>query len=243
MRLKCLACESLARPVYACAAASSHLVDVELVERRLHQPVEIRTRLQGMVDAAEGRGYDAVLLAYGLCGQTTAGLAARSAPLVIPRAHDCITLYLGSRARYDQETAREPGTYWYAHDYLERNSGGTAALAMGAGTEADLQSLYEHYIQKYGRNKADKLMEVMDNWRSHYKRAVYLDTGLGDGSQVEAQARDESARRGWTYESLPANLSLVHRLLDGAWDEDFLVVPPGRSIGMSYDAGILTLQG
>ncbi len=242
MRLLCLACESLARPVYACAAISPQQVDIELVPRHLHQPDEIRKRLQGLVDAAEGNGYGAVALAFGLCGQATAGLTARSIPLIIPRAHDCITLYLGSQARYDQEVAKEPGTYWYAQDYIERNSGEPAALAMGQGGETDMQTLYQHYIQKYGKAKADRLMEVMDEWRSHYKRAVYLDTGLGDASAVEAEARSEAERRNWAFEHLQADLNLVCRLLNAEWGDDFLVVPPGKVIGMSYDQEIIKVD-
>lgn len=240
MRLKCISCESLARPVYFAAAHSPHGVDMELIPRYLHKPEEIRARLQGRIDAAEGQGYEAITLAYGLCGQATAGLIARSIPLVIPRAHDCITLYLGSRVRYQQETAKEPGTYWYAQDYIERNSGGSAALAMGQqGTGADMQTMYEHYVQKYGKVKADRLMEVMDGWLVHYKRAAYLDTGLGDNGEVEAQARAEAARRGWAFERIAADLNLVRRLLDGEWEADFLVVPPGQQIVMAYDDKII----
>lgn len=252
MRLKCLACESLARPVYSAAAQSPHIVDVVLVERHLHQPAEIRARLQNLVDTAEGQGYDAIALAYGLCGQATAGLVARSIPLIIPRAHDCITLYLGSRGRYQQEMAKEPGTYWYAQDYIERNSGGSAALAMGQGSDAEMQTLYEHYVpsrccaQKYGKAKADRLMEVMNGWLSHYKRAVYLDIRLGDNGEIETQARAEAQRRGWAFERIAADLNLVRRLLDGPrstgageWDADFLVVPPGQKIVMTYDDNVI----
>jgi hypothetical protein len=250
MRLKCISCESLARPVYYWAAQSPNIVDVVLVERHLHRPDEIRPRLQTLIDAAEGEGYEAIALAYGLCGGATAGLVARSIPLVIPRAHDCITLYLGSRERYQNEVDKEPGTYWYAQDYLERNSGGTAALAMGQGAEADMQSLYEHYVQKYGKAKADRLMEVLDGWLDHYKRAVYLDIGLGDGGKVEARARAGAEHRGWVFERIVADLDLVRRLLDGSqstgageWDADFLVVPPGQKIAMAYDENVIECAG
>ena len=246
MRLKCLACESLARPVYYAAAQSPHIVDVVLVERHLHRPDEIHPRLQTLIDAAEGQGYQAITLAYGLCGGATAGLVARSIPLVIPRAHDCITLYLGSRGRYQQEMAKEPGTYWYAQDYIERNSGGSAALAMGQGSDAEMQTLYEHYAQKYGKAKADRLMEVMNGWLSHYKRAVYLDIRLGDNGEIEAQARAEAQRRGWAFERIAADLDLLRRLLDGPqstgageWDADFLVVPPGQKIVLAYDDNVI----
>lgn len=239
MRIKCIACESLARPAYAFAAHSPHIVDVELVPRHLHQPAEIRDRLQGLLNATEHQGYQAIALAYGLCGQATAGLVAPSIPLVIPRAHDCITLYLGSRVRYQQEIDKEPGTYWYAQDYLERNDGSQAALAMGQGTDADLQALYAHYVQKYGQAKADRLMAIMEQWTSHYKRAVYLDTSLGETGEVEAQASAAAMKHGWAYERIAANLSLIQRLLNGDWDDDFLVVQPGLKINMSYDENII----
>ena len=242
MRLKCLACESLARPVYHCAARSPHSVDVELVPRHLHRPAEIRARLQELIDAAGGCGYEAVALAYGLCGQTTSDLVARSIPLVIPRAHDCITLFLGGRDRYAQEFARQPGTYWYARDYLERADGGSLALAMGAGVEDDTRALYEKYVEKYCREKADRLMEVMDDWLSHFKRAVYLDTGLDEEERYEALARAEAGRRGWAFERLPADLSLIQRLLDGEWGADFLVVPPSHKIAMSFDDEIISAK-
>src|SRR5512145_92654 len=103
MKMKALTCDALARPVYWAAAHSPHTVDVELLRFGLHtRPNELHNRLQAHIDAAP-HGYDAVILAYGLCGKATAGLKARHTPLVITRAHDCITLFLGSRTRYTDE--------------------------------------------------------------------------------------------------------------------------------------------
>ncbi|HSW43038.1 MAG TPA: DUF1638 domain-containing protein, partial [Patescibacteria group bacterium] len=103
MRLLALTCEVLARSVYLCAARSPHVVDVHLHRRGLHDdPPNLRALLQAEIDAA-GTPYDAIVLAYGLCGAATAGLRAASIPLVVPRAHDCITLFLGSRDRYTAE--------------------------------------------------------------------------------------------------------------------------------------------
>src|SRR5512146_426669 len=200
MRLKCLTCEALARPVYFCAAQSIHSVDIGLVRIGLHdRPKELRARLQALIDEALPEKYEAVLLAYGLCGQATAGLAARQVPLVIPRAHDCITLFLGSRERYRQQFESNPGTYWYSQDYIERRDGSTLALSMGSGISLDLEAEYNNYVEKYGKDNADYLMEVMGAWSSHYNRAVYIDLGLGDAPSVEEQAQGEAQRRGWTF--------------------------------------------
>ncbi|HVO71935.1 MAG TPA: DUF1638 domain-containing protein, partial [Aggregatilineaceae bacterium] len=116
-----LTCEALARSVYAAAAESPHTISVRLYHQGLHNtPKRLRRTLQDEIDAIQPGECDAILLAYGICGTSTLGLAARHTPLVIPRTHDCIALYLGSHRRYLEEFNAHPGTYWYSLDFLER---------------------------------------------------------------------------------------------------------------------------
>ena len=244
LRLLCIGCEVLARPVYLCASQSPHIVDVELVKRGLHnQPAELRLLLQTKIYAAKSPAYDAILLAYGLCGQATAGLVAGTIPVVIPRAHDCITLFLGSRNLYQDQFENKPGTYWYAQDYIERDDGSGSALSMGSGTDTDLQAVYDEYVEKYGKDNADYLMQVMGAWQSHYQRAVYIDMGLGDGTAVEARAQAEAARRGWVFERMAGDMVLIRRLISGEWQtdsaNDFLVLQPGQQLVMTYDENVI----
>ena len=240
MRLKCISCEVLARATYWCAATSPHIVDVTLLQRGLHnQPPDLRTQLQVQIDAAAGQGYDAAILAYGLCGRALTGLVARGVPLVVPRAHDCITLFLGSRLRYNEQFEQFPGTYWYALDYIERNDGSGTSLSMGSGSDADLKSVYDEYVNKYGKDNADYLMEVMGAWQAHYKRAALIDMGVGDISAVESRARAQAARRGWVFDRLAGDLVLIRRLLNGDWAEDFLVLSPGQQVTMTYDDSVV----
>lgn len=244
MKLKCLCCEALTRLAYLGAALSPHTVDVELFKIGLHnQPLALRQRLQAQIDAVSGQGYDAITLAYGLCGQATAGLVAREIPLVIPRAHDCITLFLGSRSRYQAQFEQNPGTYWYAQDYIQRRDNTSTSLSLGAGVDNDrLQERYQEFVEKFGEDNAQYLMEVMGAWQSHYNRAVYIDMGVGDGAAVEALARDEAQRRGWAFERVAGDYTLIHRLLAGEWDDDFLVVEPGQQITMAYDDGVVACK-
>jgi hypothetical protein len=212
---------------------------VELLRFGLHsEPDQLRALLQTRIEAAAD-GYDAIVLAYGLCGKATAGLSAAGIPLVIPRAHDCITLFLGSRARYAEQFENKPGTYWYVQDYIERGEGSATTLSIGAGMENDIQGTYEAYVQKYGEDNAAYLMEVMGAWQQHYQRAAFIDMGVGDGAAVAAKAQAEAARRGWAFERLAGDLTLIRRLLWGEWEDDFLVVQPGQTIAMSYDEGVM----
>lgn len=241
MRFRCLTCEALARPVYWCAASSPHIVDVELVRRGLHErPNDLRSQLQAMIDDTPSTKYDAVLLVYGLCGQATAGLKAGTVPLVVPKAHDCITLFLGSRARYQEQFALNPGTYWYSYDYIERKDGASTSLAMGSN-DVELKATYETYVQKYGQDNADYLMEVMGAWKAHYNRAAFIDLGVGDASVVEQEARQEAQRRGWSFDRLAGDITLIRRLVNGEWDADFLSVPPGKKIVMTAGEDVLTI--
>lgn len=248
MRLKCLTCEALARPVYLSAARSPHIVDVELVARGLHnRPAGLRELLQTHIDSLPQGRYDAVVLVYGLCGQATVGLQAREVPVVIPRAHDCITLFLGSRERYRRHFEEHPGTFWYARDYIERDDGSSSALSMGSVADADLQAEYEKYVVKFGKDNADYLMEVMGAWQSHYDRAVYIEMGVADGDGVEDRARAEADRRGWAFERVVGDVVLIRRLLGADWGEgegdDFLVLQPGQRLGMAADERIMQAEG
>ncbi len=246
MRLLALTCEVLARSVYLCAARSPHVVDVHLNRRGLHDdPPNLRTILQAEIDGA-GDGYDAVVLAYGLCGAATAGLRAGSVPLVFPRAHDCITIFLGSRDRYATEFTEHPGTFWYVQDYVERTDDGGAFGGVGAVSDADARATYEEYVAKYGEDNAAYLMEALGGWRSHYDRAAFVDMGVADPGgalAVEARARDDAERRGWTFEKLAGELVMVKRLVDADWaDEDFLVLRPGEQLAMSYDEAVIRAE-
>lgn len=240
MKLYCLACEVLARPLYLSAARSAHIVDIQLIQRGLHnQPANLRSVLQAAVDAASQKAYDYIALGYGLCGQATAGLVARSLPLVIPKAHDCITLFLGSRGRYQEQFEQFPGTYWYAQDYIERDDGSGASLALGSGLDTNADEIYAEYVEKYGQDNADYLMEVMGAWKQHYQRAAYIDLGVGDGSAVEAKAQEQAARRGWSFDRVVGDMVLLRRLLDGEWEKDFLILQPGQKLVMTYDDEVI----
>ncbi|HSG84752.1 MAG TPA: DUF1638 domain-containing protein [Candidatus Limnocylindrales bacterium] len=243
MRILALTCEVLARPVYLCAARSPHIVDVRLERRGLHDdPPNLRSLLQAEIDAAAAV-YDAVVLAYGLCGGATAGLRAGPIPVVVPRAHDCITLFLGSRDRYRSETTTAPGTFWYVQDYIERTDDASPFTGVGAISDTDMRATYEEYVRRYGRDNADYLMEAMGSWLAHYDRAAFIDLGVGDGRAVEAQAQREAEQRGWRFERMAGELLLVKRLIDGDWGaDDYLVLQPGEQLVMSYDDAVVRAQ-
>jgi len=242
MHLKMISCEVLARQAYYIAAFSPHVTDVELVAKGLHNtPDVLRAALQRSLDATEPGKYDAILLGYGLCSNSIAGLSCAHTQMVVPRAHDCITLYLGSGERYAEEFRANPGTYWYTADYIERGGDSTDLVALGsAAEEAQMDKVYEEYVQKYGKDNADYLMEVMGAWKQHYNRAAYIEAAEMRLPDYTSQVQELATRRGWNFERLMGSLVILHDLLEGHWDEGrFLVVPPGQTIAPVYDGRII----
>ena len=105
--------------------------------------------------------------------------------------------------------------------------------------DTDIHDVYEEYVEKYGQDNADYLMEVMGAWQSHYNRAVFIDMGVGDASTVEEQTRGEANRRGWTFERMTGDLVLIRRLLMGDWENEFLILEPGQHLTMTYDEHVI----
>jgi len=241
MRLQAITCDMLLRPVEHFAASSPHDVVVGRLSAALHaEPATLRERIQAKVDAADAAA-EAIVLAYGLCGGATAGVTARDIPLVLPRAHDCATIFLGSRERYQAEHTATPGTYWYTQDQMDRGNALKGWLLGDAARSEDAMATREDYEARFGKDNADYLMETLGEWHTRYERGAYLDTGPAAGGDDDAAqlARDESERRGWRFERVPTDLGLVRRLLHGEWDGDFQIVEPGQRLEMSYDDGVV----
>lgn len=242
MKIKCLSCKALARIVYRFAATSPHIIDVELFEIGLHnEPETLNKTLQERLDAVEVGDYDAIVMGYGLCGKALEGIIAPAGlPVIIPRAHDCITLFLGSRSRYQAEFEENNGTYWYSADYIERNSDSNQGMSLGAETVDAGGSNYDEMVKKYGKENADYLIEVMGGWQQHYSRAAYLAYDFYQSDTAESQARNDARENDWRFDQVAVNLILIKQLLYGEWaQEDFLHLEPGQKLEMANDAGVI----
>jgi hypothetical protein len=240
MKLKCISCEALARILYHHAASSPHLIDIDLFELGLHnEPASLRQTLQAHIDAVDSAKYDAIILGYGLCGKATEGITARNLKIVVPRAHDCITLFLGSRERYQHEFEENTGTYWYAADYIERTVGQNTTLSLGATTMGNVQDQYDEFVEKYGEDNAKYLMEVMGGWEQHYNRAAYIAYDFYHSAPAEKKAQGDAEKNQWAYERVAGNLVILRKLMYAEWDNDFLILQPGESLAMSNDDNVI----
>jgi hypothetical protein len=238
LRLQLIVCTVLQREARYCVARSGNCVDVVLMEQGLHnEPERLRREVQKVLERprdTQGRPYDASLLGYGLCSNGTVGLGAEI-PIVIPRAHDCITLLLGSRERYQEYFDSHRGAYWYSPGWIESGR--------QPGPER-YESLRAEYTAKYGPENAEYLMQVEQTWIKEYHWAVYVDWGLAGSDAGRSYTRRCAQFLGWDYDELKGDSGLMQRFVDGCWSEqEFLIVPPGRRIAEDVTAdGIIKAQ-
>lgn len=234
MRLRVIACEVFFREICAIAAQCPNMLDLVFLTKGLHdrKSAEMRAALQQVVDDTPA-GFDAVVFAYALCGNGLAGIQARSIPVVIPRAHDCIALFLGSRHKYQEYFDRNPGVYFKTPGWIERGGSTDRQLT---GFDIDRRKLAE----KYGEENADYLMEQMGRHTQTYHQFTYIRTGAGPEDRFESATRAEAAARNWQFESLQGDLGILERLLAGDWDsDDFVQVLPGWVLAATWDERII----
>ncbi len=224
MRLQFIACKVLQKEAYLCAARSTNTVDMVFMKQGLHnEPDKLRAEVQEALSVTEdlqGRPYDASLLGYGLCSNGIVGLTA-PIPLVVPRGHDCVTLLLGSRKKYQDYFDSHRGVYWYSPGWIETST-------MPGKERCDI--LLKEYTEKYGEDNAQFLMDAEQNWMKEYEWATYIDWGFPDADKEKQYTKECAEFLGWNYDQLKGDPSLLQRMLDGQWDDDFLVIEPGQKI-------------
>ncbi len=123
LRLKLFACEIFYRELCACVARSPHIIDLQFMTQGLHDlPSEkMADRLQAEIDQVDPERYAAVLLGFALCNNGIEGVGHASLPVIVPRSHDCIALFLGSRDEYNTYFYENPGTYYKTSGWIERD--------------------------------------------------------------------------------------------------------------------------
>ena len=243
-KLKFIGCEIIYREACLLAARSPHVVDLQFLRKGLHglETPDMLATIQSAVDAVRD-GYDAVILGYARCNDGTVGLVARDAPLVIPRAHDCITFYFGGRDAHQAYFDVHPGTYYRTTGWLERDMA-EGVEQDGVMTQLGLNRSYAELLEKYGKDNADYIAEIMGAWVAHYDNLCYLEMGVCDERPFVAAAREEAEQRGWGFDLRKGDWTLLERLFFGQWDEDFVIVRPGRRLVADNDGGILeTAEG
>ena len=271
MKIHIIACGVLRPDLDTVAETLSHTITREYLEGGLHsEPGKLRTTLQEAIDRVSSKNPDDqpdyIAVGYGICGRGAVGIKARSVPLLIPKAHDCIALFLGSDEAYRREFSQCPGTYyispgWYEEkiqprgsnrpeidlDTADREVGSASGKTMkGPGGERSdrgrpgQQADYNELVSKYGNENADAILDFLGSWKRNYKRAAFIDTG-GESEKYEKHAQALADEFGWRYERLQGSRTLLEKLLEpDAGHEEILRVPPGHTTVLDAISGTMS---
>jgi hypothetical protein len=254
-RLSCklIACEVAQREICHLVAECPNLVDLEFLPVGHHdEPKQGHQDLQERVDRLPAGKYDAVLIGYGICNQMLEGLTARHTPLVIPRAHDCITFFLGAKERYQQVFNTCPGTFYFTAGWLEFNQrkalqkGGLVQMGQAAEDVGDqvspfgLDKTYAALVAKYGEENARYLLAETSRWAQNYRRGMLISFPFDGPLRMREKVTVICQKRGWQFEEMTGDLGLLRRWLGGDWnDQEFLVVHSNQSVYPSHHDNVI----
>ncbi len=219
---------------YYCSRSRNEFYFTFLKQGLHSTPELLKKELQEAIDAADKEGYEAILLGYGLCSNGIAGVSAKNTRIVVMRGHDCITFLLGSKETYKSYFDDHPGTYWYSPGWIETGT--------QPGKER-YETVYKEYLEKYGEDNAQYLMDMDQGWFSKYSNAAYVDTGVFDSEKYKEYTKECAKWLKWNYDEVNGNGRLISDLVDGNWNsEDYLVVEPGQKIVPSNDSRIIIVE-
>ena len=251
MRLKLIACKVLTRELSYLAALSDNVIDITWMRQGYHdRPEQLPPILQKEIDAIEsgedpytnpvvetGAGggvpddFEAILLGYGLCSNAITSVFARKHRIIIPKAHDCITLFLGSKARYAKVFNDMPGCFWYTAGWIDQSD---------MHGEERTNRLRKYYADMdYDEDTIDFLIEELGGLKNYHANA-YIKMPYLDKPRYADLTRKAADYLGWEYSELEGDMSLMEKMISGDWIEnDFLILEPGEMAAPSYDADII----
>jgi hypothetical protein len=207
---KIIACETVAEELKPFIPDNMRC---QLLKFGLHNTPELlNTELQQAIDDTEGN-VDTLLFGYGMCSKGSIGLHARQYRLVIPKADDCITLFLGSRSRYLNQCRRAPGTFFLTKGWIECGD--------------DPYTEYLKLCEKYGEKKAYRIEK---RFIGNYTRLALINTGNYDLEKYRSYAKKQADFFELIYEEIPGSGALLKKLISGDWDQNFVVVEPGGRV-------------
>ena len=235
-RIAVLACDVMQEEIALQTAGASHIVEMRYFEIFLHdRPDQLREILQQNLDAVDARSdIDAVVLVYGLCGRGTVGLRPQRHKLVIPRAHDCITLFMGSKAAYADHQRHCPTCYYYTP--------GWNRARRVPGPEM-FDAMRQDLAARFDEEDVDFLIESQREQLAMHDTATYIDLGT-ETALAEAEYASKCATfMDWKFEQRTGDPTLLKDLLWGNWDSDrFLILEPGQQLGQATDESVMRAE-
>ncbi len=242
--IKVIACGVFERELEALRDGGKEDFVVELLDAGLHsQPKELKVRLQAAIDGTDSERFKQIAILYGLCGRGAIGLVSRDIPIVLPRVHDCIALFLGDPEEYRRQFKTYPGTFYITPGWFEKKAHPDQYRARVLEKDgcACQDPNFEEWSGKYGRDNALFIADFFQSWRKNYKRVALINNGLGEVEKYRQYVRMLSEVSGWRCEELNGAIEFIRTVVFGPYDDArLLMVPPHHLVIATNDRRIFT---
>ncbi len=212
METTILACKMIEQELNAVMEETNCPYPVVWMDAGLHNiPLKLHSSLQETLDQIRT---ERVLLTFGLCGESLAGIHAGKHELIIPKTDDCITMLIGSHEKRVQMNA-ELAAFYLTEGWVNQN-------------QTPMQE-YVHTVEKYGDEMAEEIMEMM---YGNYRTLCILDTGLTDPVQLKVRCAPIAKVSCTEMCIRSGSLDWLRELISGPWDDPdrFILKKPGEEI-------------
>ncbi|MFP3859426.1 MAG: DUF1638 domain-containing protein [Bacteroidales bacterium] len=209
-----IACRSI-KPELERMKEGEENLKVKYLPQNLHRtPDKLREMLQNVINKFEKES-DIMVLGYGLCSNGIVGVRAPQQGLYIPRTHDCIAFYLGSRENYKNIFGKHPGTYHLTKSWIDNKK--------------DPLGLVENeYTERVGRELAEETMKAEIK---NYEFISYVNTNVGDDEKYRKRARENADFFNKKFIEYNGSADYFKKIIYGPYDtQDFVFVKPNDKV-------------
>jgi hypothetical protein len=162
MRIGVIACDMIKRELERVLADYPEVCEVIWLESALHvYPERMKATIIERINQVKEK-VDVIFLGYGFC-QSLKGIEDEvDFPVILPQYDDCLAILM-TPERYAEEKKKEVGTWFMTPGWAE------------IGAELVIKELHLERAKKYGKDP----MALAKRLFTHYRRGLYLDTGVG----------------------------------------------------------------
>jgi hypothetical protein len=197
MKIGVVACNIMQRELDKLLAEMPEIAEVIYLDGALHvHPLKMKESIRDEVNKLKGR-VDLVFLGYGYCQSLKGFEEEFDFPVILPQVDDCIGLLM-TPERYAEEVRKEVGTWFMTPGWAE------------IGAEMVIKELHLDRARKYGKDP----LEMAQRLFTHYKRGLFIDTGVGDDEHFLAKAQEFCTDFNLTLERTEAEPALLKAWLE-----------------------------
>jgi YHS domain-containing protein len=235
MKLLFICCGVLTDEMEAALLKTGVEGEVLTVSEHLHlEPEKLKIEIQKILDEMT-YDYKAVVLVFGLCGGALNGIKTNGLTVIVPKVHDCISFFLGSAKKYSTLFSEYGGkAYWFTKSFLKQGFLPTPQMYEKKRAE---------FAEQFDEDSADYLVEMEKESLLNYHTCSVVDDKSCPCEELEKAAKACADAYGWTTHCHEIQDEFFIKIASGEYDEDeFLIVPPFKTIVQSNDENILTYQ-